>query len=251
MLTSRVIPCLDVRDGRVVKGVRFQGLRDAGDPNERAAAYESQGADELVTLDVSATPEQRATAAETVRGLRRHMALPLCVGGGVRALRDVEALLEAGADKVAVNTAAVRRPELVDEMGGRFGHQCTVVAIDAARDPAGGWRVVTRSGTERETLDAVSWAKEVRGRGAGEILLTSWDRDGTLDGYDLDLLRAVSTAVDVPVIASGGAAHARHLAEGLRAGASAVLAASIFHDGHTTVGQIKAELAQLGVEVRR
>jgi imidazoleglycerol phosphate synthase cyclase subunit len=251
VLTSRIIPCLDVRDGRVVKGVRFQGLRDAGDPNERAAAYERQGADELVMLDVSATPDERDTAAETVRGLRRHVALPLCVGGGVRALADVERLLEAGADKVAANTAAVRRPELIDEMGRRFGHQCTVVAIDAARDAAGGWRVVTRSGTRREGLDAVAWAREAVDRGAGEILLTSWDRDGTMDGYDLELLRAVSGTVGVPVIASGGAAHARHLAQGLRAGAQAALAASIFHDGRTTVAEVKAELAELGVEVRR
>jgi imidazole glycerol-phosphate synthase subunit HisF len=253
MLMSRIIPCLDVRDGRVVKGVRFQGLRDAGDPIERAIAYEEQGADELVMLDVSATPDERATSLETVCGVRARLRLPLCVGGGVRRVGDVAALLDAGADKVGMNSAAVATPELVDEVAGRFGRQCTVVAIDAARHQDGnpGWQVVTRSGTRRETLDAVAWAREVVERGAGELLLTSWDRDGTLDGYDLDLLRAVSAAVEVPVIASGGAAHARHLAEGLQAGAHAVLAASIFHDGHTTVARIKEELADMGVEVRR
>ncbi len=251
MLTTRVIPCLDVSEGRVVKGVRFQNLRDSGDPAVRAAEYERQGADELVMLDVSATPDGRSTALETVRELRGVMALPLTVGGGVRALGDAASLLEAGADKVAVNTAAVQRPALLAEMAARFGGQCTVVAIDAQKDRAsGGWQVVIRSGTDTRPIDAVEWARQAAELGAGEILLTSWDRDGTQDGYDLELLRAVTGAVDVPVIASGGAAHARHLVEAARAGASAVLAASIFHDGQTTVASIKAALATAGVPVR-
>ena len=251
MLTVRVIPCLDVRDGRVVKGVRFQGLRDAGDPAERAAAYEAQGADEISVLDVSATPEGRRTAHDTVRAVRAQVALPLSVGGGVRIADDAAALLEAGADKVVVNTAAVGRPALLDELAARFGCQCTVLALDAAATDGGGWEVVTRSGTNRTGLDAVSWAREAQQRGAGEILLTSWDRDGTHRGYDLALLRAISGAARVPVIASGGASHARHMAEAVQAGADAVLAASIFHDGQTTVGSLKAELAELGLEVRR
>lgn len=255
MLTRRVIPCLDVRDGRVVKGVRFQGLRDAGDPPERAAAYEAQGADELVLLDVSATPEGRGHAVETVRAVRKVLSIPLTVGGGVSALEHVQALLEAGADKVSVNTAAVTDPTLLDRMSARFGSQCTVIAIDAARaldatpeHPR--WEVVVRSGKERTGKDAIAWARECAARGAGEILLTSWDRDGTRAGYDLALLSAVSGAVRVPVIASGGANSAEHLAEALEAGADAVLAASIFHDGDHTVAEVKAHLAARGFEVR-
>lgn len=257
MLTRRVIPCLDVRDGRVVKGIKFQGLRDAGDPAERAAAYEAQGADELVMLDVSATPEGRGNAVETVKAVRKVLSIPLTVGGGVSALEHVQALLEAGADKVSVNTAAVTTPDLIDRMSERFGAQCTVVAIDAAaRADAGGpggfeaWEVVIRSGKERTGKDVVAWASECVRRGAGEILLTSWDRDGTRSGYDLSLLRAVSAAVSVPVIASGGAARPEHLAEALEAGADAVLAASIFHDGDQTVADVKAVLADRGFEVR-
>jgi imidazoleglycerol phosphate synthase cyclase subunit len=250
MLLPRVIPCLDVKDGRVVKGVRFQGLRDAGDPVERAGAYAAQGADELVLLDVSATPEERSHALDVVRAVREALPLPLTVGGGVRTAADAEALLSAGADKVAVNTAAVQRPELLDELAQRFGRQCTILALDAARTGAG-WDVVVRSGRDRTGRDALEWAAEAVGRGAGEILLTSWDRDGTGAGYDLELLAAMRTAVEVPIIASGGAAGPNHMADALSAGADAVLAATIFHDGHTTVADLKAELAALGVEVRR
>jgi imidazoleglycerol phosphate synthase cyclase subunit len=250
MLLPRVIPCLDVRDGRVVKGIRFQGLRDAGDPVELASAYAEQGADEIVILDVSATPEGRGHALEVVRAVREVLPLPLTVGGGVRTVTDAEALLSAGADKVATNTAAVARPDLLNELSLRFGRQCTVLALDAASDN-GGWEVVVRSGRDRTGMDAIEWAGEAVSRGAGEILLTSWDRDGTGKGYDLDLLKAMRAAVPVPIIASGGADGPKHMAEALAAGADAVLAATIFHDGHTTVAVLKAELAELGVEVRR
>jgi len=250
MLLPRVIPCLDVKGGRVVKGIRFQGLRDAGDPVERAEAYVRQGADELVLLDVSATPEDRGNALEVVRAVRRVLPLPLTVGGGVRTAADAEILLEAGADKVAVNTAAVTRPELLDEMARIFGRQCTILALDAARFE-GGWETVIRSGRERTGLDATTWAREAVARGAGEILLTSWDRDGTGDGYDLELIAAIRGVVPVPIIASGGASGPAHMAEALAAGADAVLAASILHDGHTTVGDLKEELTARGVEVRR
>jgi imidazole glycerol-phosphate synthase subunit HisF len=249
MLCARIIPCLDVRDGRVVKGIQFKGLRDAGCPVELAAAYASQGADELVLLDVSATPEGRGAALETVRRVRAELSIPLTVGGGLRRVEDAEALLLAGADKVAVNTAAVRRPGLLTEVAERFGSQCAILAIDAARSEQG-YEVVIRSGRERTGLDAVSWAREAEARGAGEVLLTSWDRDGTRSGYDLELLRAVSLAVRVPVIASGGAAGVTHLEEALKAGADAVLAASIFHDHELSVGQVKRQLAARGVEVR-
>ncbi|HEV8480882.1 MAG TPA: imidazole glycerol phosphate synthase subunit HisF [Candidatus Eisenbacteria bacterium] len=249
MLTARVIPCLDVRDGRVVKGVRFSSLRDAGDPVALAAAYEEQGADEIVILDVSATPEGRATCSETVRAVRRELSIPLTVGGGVRSADDAAKLLEAGADKVSVNTAAVRDPELLDTLAARFGCQCTVLALDAAAHD-GAWRVVVRSGAERTHLDAVSWAREAERRGAGEILLTSWDRDGTRAGYDTRLIAAIAGAVRLPVIASGGASGPGDLAQALAAGADAVLAASIFHDGEWSVAAIKDHLARLGLEVR-
>ena len=249
-LKHRVIPCLDVRHGRVVKGVRFQGLRDAGDPVERAAAYESQGADELVVLDVSATREGRGAQIDTVRQVRRELSMPLTVGGGVRSADDAGELLAAGADKVSVNTAAVLRPEVLSEIAERYGRQCTVVAIDAARAESGGWEVVIRAGTERRALDAIEWVRRAVALGAGEVLLTSWDRDGTRSGYDLALLRAVSEAVQVPLIASGGADTAGHMQDALAAGADAVLAASIFHDGHTTILDVKRELARLGAEVR-
>lgn len=251
MLTKRVIPCLDVKDRRVVKGVKFQGLRDAGDPVECAARYEAQGADELVILDVSATPEGRANAAETVAAVRAVLGIPLTVGGGVRAIPDAGRLLDAGADKVSANTAAVDRPELIAELSQRFGVQCTVLAIDAARRESGdGWEVVTRSGTNRTGIDAVEWAARAVSLGAGEILLTSWDRDGTRSGYDVELLDAVCGAVDVPVIASGGADTVAHMVEALDAGSEAVLAASIFHDGHTTVNDVKRGLAEAGARVR-
>ena len=251
MLTRRVIPCLDVDGGRVVKGVRFQGLRDAGDPVELAASYEAQGADELTMLDVSATPEGRGNALATVAAVRGRLGIPLTVGGGVRGAGDAAGLLEAGADKVAANTAAVARPALLHEIATRFGSQCAVVAIDAARRECGrGWEVVVRSGRERTGLDAVAWAAEAVGRGAGEILLTSWDRDGTRGGYDTRLIAAVCAAVPVPVIASGGAAGPRHLVEALEAGADAVLAASIFHDGDHSVGDVKRAMAAAALPVR-
>ncbi|MFT4976461.1 MAG: cyclase [Myxococcota bacterium] len=248
--TRRVVPCLDVRDGRIVKGVRFQGLRDAGDPVERAALYAAQGADELVLLDVSATPEGRRTAAETVAAVRAVLDVPLTVGGGIRAVADAERLLAAGADKVGVNSAAVARPALLRELAERFGRQCVVLALDAARRPGGGWEVVVRSGRERTGRDAIAWARSAVALGAGEILLTSWDRDGTGDGYDLDLLAAITEAVSVPVIASGGASLPGHLAAALGAGADAALAASIFHDGVYTVAAVKAALAEAGVAIR-
>jgi len=252
MLTVRVIPCLDTRDGRVVKGVRFQGLRDAGSPLELARMYEEQLADELVLLDVSATPEGRGNCHRTVAEVRSQLSIPMTVGGGVKSAGDAGALLEAGADKVGINTAAVRNPAVITEIARLFGVQCTVVALDAARRLDGeGWEVVVMSGKERTGLDAVNWAKEVVERGAGEILLTSWDRDGTGQGYDLELVRAVSSAVTVPVIASGGAHSAEHMIEAVRAGAAAVLAASILHDGKPTVGQLKQARAAAGVEVRR
>jgi imidazoleglycerol phosphate synthase cyclase subunit len=251
MLAARVIPCLDIKDGRVVKGVRFQELRDAGDPVENAAAYEEQGADEIVLLDVSATPEGRGNAVETVRAVRSVLSIPLTVGGGVRRESDAGRLLDAGADKVGVNTAAVSRPDLVAEIASRFGSQCTVLAVDAASRPGGGWEVVVQSGSDRTGLDVVEWCRKASALGAGEILLTSWDRDGTRDGYDLDLITAVAGSVTVPVIASGGAARSEHLVAAIRAGASAALVASILHDGDTTVADLKLGLSRAGITVRR
>ena len=249
-MTKRIIPCLDVGAGRVVKGVRFQNLRDAGDPVQLAAEYERQGADELVILHVCADGANDAAHRETIRRVRAEMSISLTAGGGVRSIDDVQALLEAGADKVSVNTAAVRRPGLIDELAARFGRQCMVLAVDAARTIRG-WEVVTDSGRTRTGIDAVEWMREAVELGAGEILLTSWDRDGTKAGYDLELLRAAAGAVNVPVIASGGAAGVGDMAEAIAAGADAVLAASIFHDGQTTVGDVKKQLANLGVEVRQ
>jgi imidazole glycerol-phosphate synthase subunit HisF len=249
MLTRRIIPCLDVSHGRVVKGIRFQGLRDAGDPAERAALYEEQGADEIVILDVSATPEGRGNQVETVQRVRARLGIPLTVGGGVRVLGDARALLEAGADKVSVNTAAVREPALLGAIADRFGRQCTVLAIDAAwRDRR--FEVLVKGGREGTGIDAVGWAHEATVQGAGEILLTSWDRDGTRSGYDLELIRAVREAVQVPVIASGGAAGPEHLREAFEAGADAVLAASIFHDGDLSVADVKRILIAQGIPLR-
>lgn len=250
MLTTRIVPCLDVDAGRVVKGVRFQGLRDAGDPAERARIYEAQGADEIVMLDVSATPDGRASAATTVERIRIEIGIPLTVGGGVRKEADAERLLRAGADKVAVNTAAAREPALLSRLARAFGTQCTVLALDAARKDEG-WELVTLSGRERTGRSAIDWAKEAEQRGAGEIVLTSWDRDGTRSGYDLPLIRAIAEAVSIPIVASGGAACAADLVAAANAGASALLAASIFHDGDTTVAELKNELAAAGLEVRR
>ncbi len=250
MLARRIIPCLDVSHGRVVKGVRFQGLRDAGDPAERAKLYEDQGADEIVILDVSATPEGRGHQLETVRRVREVLAIPLTVGGGIRTLEDALHLLEAGADKVSVNTAAVRRPALLSEIAERFGRQCCVLAIDARRRPEGGFEVLVKGGREGTGHDAIAWAREGAARGAGEILLTSWDRDGTGEGYDLELTRAVAEAAGVPVIASGGASHPEHLRAALAAGADAVLAASIFHDDRYRVGDVKLYLLEHGIHLR-
>ncbi len=250
MLTKRIIPCLDVADGRVVKGVKFQGLRDAGSPVERAKTYEQQGADELVLLDVSATPEGRRTALKTVEEVRGALSIPLTVGGGVRSARDAQNLLEAGADKVGINTAAVKDPELLNVIARRFGRQCTILAVDAKRVAEGRWQVVVLSGADDTGLDVVQWMKDACDKGAGEILLTCWDRDGTREGYDLKLLRAAADAVNVPIIASGGADSPEHLLQGVRAGADAVLAASIFHYGEYTVGDVKKYLKENGVEVR-
>ena len=249
MLTRRVIPCLDTRDGRVVKGVRFQALRDSGSPVELAVAYEAQGADEIVLLDVSATIEGRSNALDTVRTIRDAVSIPLTVGGGVRNSSDARALLEAGADKVSVNTAAVRDPGIIDELAARFGSQCVTLAIDAKR-LGEGWRASVRSGAELTDLDAIEWAAEGAARGAGEILLTSMDRDGTQSGYDLELLAGVSSRLTVPVVASGGARTGGDMIAALRAGADAVLAASIFHDGLTTVREVKTALLGVGLEVR-
>lgn len=248
-LAARVIPCLDIKDGRVVKGIRFQELRDAGDPVASAALYEEQGADEIVLLDVSATPEGRGNALQTVRAVRAELSIPLTVGGGVRSVDDAADLLEAGADKVGVNTAAVRRPGLVGEIATRFGAQCTVLAVDAAATGRA-WEVVVESGSRRTGLDVVEWCEKATMAGAGEILLTSWDRDGTRDGYDLALIAAVTDALTVPVIASGGASEALHLVEALESGASAALVASILHDGDTTVSALKSALAEAGIAVR-
>ncbi len=251
MLTARVIPCLDTLNGRVVKGVRFANLRDAGDPAECAARYERDGADELVLLDVAATPEARGHRLDTVRAVRGVISIPLTVGGGVRSVADASMLLEAGADKVAVNTAAAVQPELISSLAGRFGSQCVVLALDAASSPSGGWIVVVESGTRPTTRLALEWAREAADRGAGELLLTSIDRDGTRSGYDLRLIADVARSVGIAVIASGGAHTPGHLADALRAGADAVLAASIFHDGEWTVAALKDELAARGVKVRR
>ncbi len=249
-LLPRVVPCLDVKDGRVVKGVRFQELRDAGDPATQAAAYESQGADEIVVLDVAASAEARATQVDTVAGVRAAIRIPLTVGGGVRRVDDARRLLAAGADKVSVNTAAIASPALLRELASEFGSQCVVLAIDARRSGEG-WAALTHGGRVLARADAVEWALEGAGLGAGEILLTSWDRDGTRAGPDLELLRAVVRAVPVPVIASGGIGERDHVAQAFSAGANAVLAASVFHDGDDTVRGIKDDLSLRGFRVRR
>ncbi|MFN8392080.1 MAG: imidazole glycerol phosphate synthase subunit HisF [Bdellovibrionota bacterium] len=249
MLTRRIIPCLDVKDGRVVKGIKFKGLRDVGDPVERASLYQAQGADEIVFLDVSATPEGRGAHRHTIASVRQRLSIPLTTGGGIKTADDAGRLLDAGADKVSVNTAAVIRPELINELARLFGSQCTVLALDAIRR-AGGWDVVIRSGDEQRSIDAVEWAKEAVSRGAGEILLTSVDRDGTRSGYDCELVSAIAGAVSVPVIASGGASDPVHFLEALQAGADAVLAASIFHEGEYSADDLKTYLRQNGIEVR-
>ncbi|MFN2504470.1 MAG: imidazole glycerol phosphate synthase subunit HisF [Acidimicrobiales bacterium] len=252
MRSVRVIPCLDVDRGRVVKGVQFVDLIDAGDPVELAARYDAEGADELVFLDITASADARDTMVEVARRTAEQVFIPFTVGGGVRTVDDARRLLRAGADKVGVNTAAVNRPEIVSEVAREFGAQCVVVAIDARRRPGGdGFEVYTHGGRTPTGIDVVAWAAECEGRGAGEILLTSMDRDGTRDGYDLELTRAVVEAVNVPVIASGGVGTLDHLAEGaLTGGADAVLAASIFHFAEHTVREAKEHLAARGVVVR-
>jgi cyclase len=249
MLTRRVVPCLDVRDGRVVKGVRFKSLRDAGLPVELASQYEADGADEIVILDVSATLEERSNAVETVRAVRDAIAIPLTVGGGVRSEADARVLLDAGADKVALNTAAQRDPAVLTALATRYGSQCVVLSIDA-KATDGEWRVVVRAGTSDTPVAALDWAREGEQRGSGEILLTSVDRDGTQSGYDLALVEAVAASVGIPVVASGGARTAVDMTKAFEAGADAVLAASILHDGLTSVRQLKTELRAAGIEVR-
>jgi imidazole glycerol-phosphate synthase subunit HisF len=249
MPAKRIIPCLDVKDGRVVKGVHFQNLRDAGDPVEAASRYDAQGADEVTYLDIAATREDRGTLLSLVERTAACVFAPLTVGGGVRSEAEMIALLRAGADKVSVNSAAVKDPGLVDRLSALAGAQALVVAIDVKRRPQGGWEVWVAGGTQATGVEGLSWAKEVARRGAGELLLTSMDRDGTRAGYDLELLEAVCGAVSIPVIASGGVGTLQHLAEGLRF-ADAALAASIFHDGQHTVGEAKAFLRARGIEVR-
>jgi cyclase len=255
-LAVRVIPCLDVDAGRVVKGVNFAGLRDAGDPVELAARYDEQGADELTFLDISASPSGRETTYETVRRTAEQVFIPLTVGGGVRSVQDVDALLRAGADKVGVNTAAIARPELITEIAARFGSQVLVLSADVRRVPAGerptasGFEVTTHGGRRGTGRDAVAWVREAAERGAGELLLNSMDADGTKDGYDLQLIRAVRPVVTVPVIASGGAGRVGDFAPAVAAGADAVLAASVFHFGELTVGAVKDALRGAGVAVR-
>jgi len=250
VLAKRVIPCLDVKDGRVVKGVQFLDLRDAGDPVAAAQAYDAQGADELVFLDITASHEGRAIMLDVVRRTAEGIYMPLTVGGGIRGVDDIRTLLRAGADKVSLNTAALERPQVIREAAERFGSQCIVVAIDAKRSN-GGWTVYSHGGRRPASREAVAWAREAESLGAGEILLTSMDRDGTQDGYDLELTRAVAEAVSVPVIASGGVGTLEHLREGLVEGkADAALAASIFHFGTHTVRDAKAYLRDRGVPVR-
>ena len=255
-LAVRVIPCLDVDAGRVVKGVNFANLRDAGDPVELAAVYDAEGADELTFLDVTASSSGRATMLDVVRRTAEQVFIPLTVGGGVRAVADVDALLRAGADKVSVNTAAIARPELLAELARQFGSQCIVLSVDARTVPAGGaptrsgWEVTTHGGRQGTGIDAVEWARRGAELGVGEILLNSMDADGTKAGFDLPMLRAVRAVVTVPVIASGGAGAARDFAPAVRAGADAVLAASVFHFGELTIGEVKAAMAAEGVTVR-
>ena len=251
MLARRIIPCLDVKDGRVVKGVRFVNLRDAGDPVEQAMVYDRERADELVFLDITASHEGRQIMRAIVSRVAEAVFIPFTVGGGLRTVEDIRDILAAGADKISINSAAVRRPELITEGARRFGSQCIVVAIDAKRVPDG-WEVYIHGGRLPHGLDAVTWAREAEDRGAGEILLTSMDTDGTQNGYDIALLRAVTGAVSIPVIASGGAGKPEHFCQALTdGGASAALAASLFHYRQLSIAQVKAYLAEQGVPVRR
>jgi len=250
-LAKRIIPCLDIADGRVVKGVNFVDLRDAGDPVEVARRYDEQGADELAFLDIRASVERRGLLYDMVGAVANEVFIPLTVGGGVNSIEDVRALLNAGADKVSINTGAIRNPELIDEASGHFGAQCIVAAIDAKKCGVDEWQVYIQGGRTPTGIDVVGWAAEVAQRGAGEILLTSMDRDGARSGFDLRLTRAVVDAVEVPVIASGGVGTLDHLVEGIKVGgADAVLAASVFHYGEFTIGQAKAVMRAAGIEVR-
>jgi cyclase len=250
MLAKRIIPCLDVKDGRVVKGTQFIDLKDAGDPVENAKAYDEQGADEIAFLDITASHEKREILIDIVRRTAEEIFIPLTVGGGVRSLEDIRKLLKAGADKVSINTAAVKDPSFVKRASMRFGSQCIVIAIDAKRGGQG-WEVYTHGGRVPTGIDALLWAKEMEKFGAGEILLTSMDRDGTKDGYDIGLTQTISESVDIPVIASGGVGALEHLYEGLALGkASAVLAASIFHYREYTIAQVKSFLKEKGITVR-
>jgi cyclase len=251
MVLKRVIPCLDVDRGRVVKGTNFVGLRDAGDPVELAARYDAEGADELVFLDITASHERRDTIVELARRTADNVFIPFTIGGGIRSAEDAQAVLDAGADKVSVNSAALARPELIGELADVFGAQCVVVAIDARRRDNGGWDVYVNGGRDATGREAVEWAREAVERGAGEILLTSMDRDGTTAGYDIELTRAIADAVGVPVIASGGAGELEHLSEAIaKGGADAVLCASIFHYGTYRVREAKQHLADAGIPVR-
>ena len=251
MLAKRIIPCLDVTAGRVVKGINFVELRDAGDPVEIARRYDDQGADELTFLDITASSDDRDIILHVIEQVAAQVFIPLTVGGGVRRVEDVRRLLNAGADKISINTAAVQNPQLVADASGRYGAQCIVVAIDAKQTAPGRWSVFTHGGRNDTGIDAIEWARRVAALGAGEILLTSMDRDGTRNGFDIGLTRAVADAVSVPVIASGGVGNLDHLVDGVLAGrADAVLAASIFHYGEFTVGQAKSRMAERGIEVR-
>ncbi|MCX5616175.1 imidazole glycerol phosphate synthase subunit HisF [Bombella sp. TMW 2.2559] len=250
MLKLRVIPCLDVRDGRVVKGVNFVSLRDAGDPVEQARLYDAAGADELTFLDITASSDNRDTIFDVVERTAAEVRLPLTVGGGVRSCADIRKLLLSGADKCAINSAAIRTPDLINEAAERFGSQCIVVAIDARSNGHGGWEVHAKGGREPTGLDAVDWAEQMATRGAGEILLTSMDRDGTRSGFDLDLLKTVCNRVSVPVIASGGVGELAHFVEGAQAGASGLLAASVFHFGQFKISDVKQALHDARLPVR-
>ena len=251
MLAVRLIPCLDILNARVVKGVRFEGLKDAGDPVELAIRYNDQNADELVFLDIAATNEKRKTTVELAQKLARHLFIPFTIGGGIASLGQIDELVSRGADKVSLNSSAVRRPGLVEEGAARFGSQCIVVAIDVKRNAEGTWNVHTHAGKKNTGMDATAWAKEVVARGAGEILLTSMDNDGNRQGFDLEITRRISEAVPVPVIASGGGGAPRHFVEAVKLGkADAVLAAGVFHYGDLTVGQVKSRMRRAGIPVR-
>ncbi|MCT6879552.1 MAG: imidazole glycerol phosphate synthase subunit HisF [Commensalibacter sp.] len=250
MLKLRVIPCLDVKDGKVVKGVNFVSLREAGDPVEQAAIYDAAGADELTFLDITASHENRNTILDVVNRTAEKIFLPLTVGGGVRTVNDMRTLLLAGADKCAINSAAVHRPELINEGAEKFGSQCIVVAVDARSDGKNSWEVYTHGGRKPTGINVIDWCKQIAERGAGEILLTSMDRDGTGKGFDLELLKTVCTSVRIPVIASGGVGELHHFVEGAKAGATGLLAASVFHFGQFSIAQVKQALADAHVPVR-